>query len=145
MKDRIITLERSFDAPVTLVWRALTEKDLMKLWYFDLAEFTPVEGFSFEFFGGHEDGIQYKHICEITEVIKNQKLTYSWRYEGYPGISFVTFELFPENAGTCLRLTHTGIDSFPADVPDFAIHNFEEGWNQIINHSLTDFLTTHNH
>ncbi|MES2780295.1 MAG: SRPBCC domain-containing protein [Bacteroidota bacterium] len=145
MKDRIITLERSFDAPVSLVWRALTEKDLMKLWYFDLPEFKAVVGFTFEFWGGPEDGVQYKHVCEVTEVIPNRKLTYSWRYDGYEGISFVSFDLTPENETTLLTLTHTGISSFPADIPDFAIHNFEGGWNQIINTSLADFLKNNNH
>jgi uncharacterized protein YndB with AHSA1/START domain len=89
--------------------------------------------------GGPEDGIQYKHLCEITQVIPGQKLTYSWRYEGYEGITYVTFELFEENKKTRLKLTHTGFETFPA-IPDFAIHNFEAGWNHINNVSLKDFL-----
>ncbi|MBK7233941.1 MAG: SRPBCC domain-containing protein [Saprospiraceae bacterium] len=140
MKDQIIQVERVFDASIKNVWRALTEKELMKKWYFDLAEFEPVLGFKFEFYGGHEEGIQYKHLCEITEVIPGAKLTYSWRYEGYSGNSYVSFELFEENEKTRLKLTHTGIASFPSDIPDFAIHNFAEGWNQIINQSLKEFL-----
>jgi len=140
MNDQIIKVERIFNAHIKDVWRALTEKELMKKWYFDLHEFNPIVGFKFEFFGGHEEGIQYKHLCEITEVIPGSKLTYSWKYEGYAGISFVCFELFEENEKTRLKLTHTGIGSFPSDIPDFAIHNFEEGWNQIINQSLKEFL-----
>ncbi|HUH47934.1 MAG TPA: SRPBCC domain-containing protein [Arenibacter sp.] len=140
MKEHSIIIERIFKADRKLVWRAITEKDLMKKWYFDLKEFDPVVGFQFEFMGGEEGGKQWKHLCEITEVIAENKLTYSWKYEGYPGISFVTFELFDEEGQTRLKLTHSGIGSFPADIPELAIHNFEAGWDHIINISLKGFL-----
>lgn len=143
--QRTVTLERSFNASKADVWRALTEKELMKQWYFDLPEFKAEVGFRFEFTGGHEDGIQYRHLCEVTEVVHEQKLVYSWKYDGYEGLSYVGFELTEEKEGTRLKLTHTGIDSFPADNPDLAIHNFEAGWNQIINTSLQDFLEKTNH
>jgi hypothetical protein len=67
-------------------------------------------------------------------------LTYSWCYEGYSGISFVSFELFEAEDKTLLRLSHKGIESFPKENPDFAIHNFEEGWAHIIGISLVGFL-----
>lgn len=139
MTDRIIVIERLLNATVEKVWQAITDKEEMKQWYFDLAAFQPEVGFKFQFTGGHEDGIQYTHLCEVTEVIPNEKLTYSWRYEGYAGISFVTFELFKKESKTLLRLTHRGIDSFP-DNPDFAIHNFEAGWNEIIGNSLKKYI-----
>jgi uncharacterized protein YndB with AHSA1/START domain len=120
--------------------KALTDKGEMKQWYFDLAEFKPEVGFEFKFYGGPDKDRQYLHVCKITDVIPNKKLTYSWKYDGYAGESFVTFELFPEMDKTRLRLTHEGIETFPADVPDFAKKNFEEGWSQIIGTSLKDFL-----
>lgn len=140
MSEKIIIVERIFNANKKLIWSAITEKELMKQWYFDLKEFKAIVGFKFEFIGGPEDGIQYKHLCEITEVIPEKKLTYSWKYEGFEGISYVTFELFDENKNTKLILTHTGIGTFPSTNPDFAISNFEEGWNHIINTSLKAFL-----
>lgn len=106
-----------------------------------MKEFKAVVGFKFEFWGGEEGGKQWKHLCEITEVVSESKLTYSWKYEGYSGISYVTFELFEENKNTRLKLTHSGIDTFPADIPELAVHNFEQGWNHIINISLKDFLS----
>lgn len=139
MTKGTVIVERVFDADIALVWRAITEKELMKQWYFDLAEFNVEVGFKFEFMGGPEDGVQYKHLCEITEVIKEQKLTYSWKFDGYEGLSFVTFELFYEGEQTRLKLTHSGIDTFP-DTPDFAIHNFQAGWDNIVTNSLKGFL-----
>jgi uncharacterized protein YndB with AHSA1/START domain len=139
MENQPIILERSFDAPVSKVWSALTDKNEMKIWYFDLAEFKPEVGFEFEFFGGPPE-MQYRHLCVITEAVPQQKLTYSWRYDGYAGISYVTFELFPKGNQTMLRLTHTGLESFPKENKDFAKSNFVEGWNSIINTSLKNYL-----
>ncbi len=140
MKEQDLIIERIFNAERKLVWQALTEKELIKQWYFDLEEFKAVIGFKFEFMGGDPNGKQWKHLCEITEVIPGSKIAYSWKYEGYTGISYVTFELFDEGDHTRVKLTHSGIDSFPSDVPELAVHNFEAGWNQIISISLKEFL-----
>jgi uncharacterized protein YndB with AHSA1/START domain len=132
-------IERTFNAKIKKVWHAITDKDAMKQWYFEFKEFRPEIGFEFSFSGGPEDR-QYLHLCKITEVIPEKKLTYSWKYDGYAGISYVTFELFEEGEHTRLVLTHAGLESFPTDQPDFARENFEAGWNEIIGASLKDFV-----
>ncbi|HRP56111.1 SRPBCC domain-containing protein [Agriterribacter sp.] len=139
MQNEPFTIERRFAAPVKKVWKAITDKDEMKQWYFDLPEFKPETGFEFQFYGGAEEK-QYLHKCRITEVVSEKKLTYSWRYEGYEGISFVTFDLFAEGDASRLKLTHAGLGSFPPDNPDLAKENFAEGWKQIIGESLKSYL-----
>lgn len=134
-----IVLEKTFSANPEKIWQALTDKDQMKQWYFDLAEFKPERGFEFRFEGGDECRT-FTHICQVTEVIAPKKLTYTWRYEGYQGDSLVTFELFPESEKTRLKLTHSGLETFPANEPALAKANFEKGWNHIIGTSLQDFL-----
>jgi uncharacterized protein YndB with AHSA1/START domain len=131
-------IERTFNASTDKVWKAISDKNEMKKWYFDLAEFKPEVDFEFQFEGGTETN-KYLHLCKVTEVIPNKKLTYSWRYDGYEGNSFVTFELFEEGKQTKLKLTHSGLETFPAN-PDFAKHNFEAGWNHIIGKSLPEYL-----
>ncbi|MBA4139697.1 MAG: SRPBCC domain-containing protein [Segetibacter sp.] len=140
MENQPIVLERVFNAPASKVWKALTDKDEMKKWYFDLAEFKAEEGFKFQFSGGPDPETQYLHLCEVTEVIPEKKLTYSWRYDGYSGNSFVTFELLSQENKTLLRLTHKGLDTFPKENMDFAKGNFIEGWNHIIHTSLKEYL-----
>ena len=44
-----IIMERTLDAPVAKVWKALTHVDQMREWYFDLKEFKPEIGFEFDF------------------------------------------------------------------------------------------------
>ena len=136
--DLIVT--RTFNASVSKVWKALTDKNDMKNWYFDLPEFKAEVGFEFTFSGGPDPSRQYKHLCEVTAVIPEKKLTYSWRYEGYAGISYVTFELSAQGDKTLLTLTHTGTETFPKENPDLAKGNFVAGWDAIINTSLKTYL-----
>ena len=139
MKSEAFVMERIFNAPVKRLWKAITDKNEMKEWYFDLDEFRAEPGFEFSFKGGTET-TTYLHLCKITEVIPFKKLAYTWKYEGYEGSSEVIFELFPEGNQTRLRLTHKGLDSFPATNPDFGAQNFTEGWNHIIGVALKEFV-----
>lgn len=134
------TIERVYNAPVEKVWQAITDREQMKQWYFDLAEFKPEKGFEFQFTGQGHKGEQYLHLCKITDVIKEKKLAYSWTYQGLEGYSVVTFELFSEGSATRLKLTHEGLETFPKNNPDFAKESFMEGWTYITGTSLKNFL-----
>src|SRR5207253_2026623 len=109
-------IERTYNASAERVWRAITDREQMKQWYFDIKDFKAELGAEFQFEGGTKEKC-YTHLCKVTEVVPQKKLTYSWRYEGYEGNSFVTFELFPEGDKTRLKLTHAGLETFPAN-PD---------------------------
>jgi uncharacterized protein YndB with AHSA1/START domain len=133
-----IIVERIFKAPVQRVWKALTDVDQMREWYFDLKEFKAEVGFEFDFLVEHE-GNSYHHLCRVTEVILEKKIAYTWRYKGEPGDSLVTFELFPDGNQTRLKLTHTGIETFPK-TPAYARKNFEAGWTAIVGTELKQFV-----
>jgi uncharacterized protein YndB with AHSA1/START domain len=133
-----LVIERTFHAPAHLVWKAITEKDDLKHWYFDLMEFKPEAGFEFQFTGRCE-GRKFLHHCRITDVIPGQKIAYTWRYEGFEGESLVTFELFAEGQKTRLKLTHTGLETFPK-LPAFARENFTQGWTTLIGSNLKQFV-----
>jgi len=139
MKTPAFVIERTFDAPVERVWKAITDKNDMRQWYFDLNAFRPEVGFEFQFDGVGNDGKEFRHRCTITEVIPNRKLAYTWRYDGYPGNSIVTFELFEEGKRTRVRLSHEGLETFPP-TSDFAKENFVKGWTSLIGTMLKDFV-----
>src|SRR4051812_3949690 len=107
MTNTPFVIEQIYNASPEKVWGAITDKDQMSQWYFKVSAFRPEPGFTFYFEGGKDDKI-YRHICTITAVVPQKKLTYSWKYEGYEGNSYVTFELFPEGETTRLKLTHEG-------------------------------------
>jgi uncharacterized protein YndB with AHSA1/START domain len=142
MENGPIIIEREFNVPVERVWKAITNKNEMKKWYFDFAEFKPETGFEFSFIGGDEK--KYVHLCRITEVDPERKLSYTWRYEGFEGTSKVSFLLTPENGKTILTLTHAGLETFPSDNSDFDKKNFVDGWTYIIGTSLKDYLEKQN-
>lgn len=125
------------NSKVSKVWKALTDREEMQKWYFDIKEFKPEVGFEFNFTAG-DDKRTFLHICKITKIVPQQMISYTWRYDGYEGESVVTFELFPEGEKTRLKLTHTGIETFKG--PDFAKENFEHGWNHIIGTSLKEYF-----
>ena len=131
-------IERTYNAAATKVWQAITDKNKMKEWYFDLKEFKPEVGFEFEFVVEHE-GITYHHLCKLTEVIPQKKIAYTWRYRGEPGDSLVTFELFADRNKTKLRLTHQGLETFPK-TPAYERKKFEAGWTAIIGSELKQFV-----
>ncbi|MBB6499920.1 SRPBCC family protein [Pedobacter cryoconitis] len=139
MKHEPFVIERTYNAPVEKVWKAITDKDEMKQWYFDIAEFKPEKGFEFTFDAGDKN-VMYTHLCKITEVIPHQKLSYSWAYQDFEGYTVVTFELFPEGDQTRLKLTHTGLETFPQGNPSFARESFAGGWTAIIGKSLKEFV-----
>ena len=126
-------------ASVSRVWKAITDKNDMKQWYFDIPAFKLEVGFEFEFEGCNEDRV-YRHLCIVKEVVENKKFSYSWRYDGYAGDSLVTFELFEEGDKTRLKLTHTGIENFESESPDFAKENFNQGWTDLIHVSIKEFI-----
>ncbi len=143
--DKSFEIERIYNSPVEKVWKALTDKDQMKQWYFDIPGFKAEAGFEFQFYGEGRKGEKYLHLCKITEATPLKKLQYSWRYEGHQGISFVTFELFQEKNGTRLKLTHEGLETFPANNPDFTKESFAEGWTFITGKLLKEFVEKNRH
>jgi uncharacterized protein YndB with AHSA1/START domain len=135
-----LVVERVFDMPASLVWKAITDRNEMKLWYFDLPDFRPEVGLEFRFWGGPSEDRQYLHLCTITKVKPEKELSHTWKYDGIKGDTLVTFELFAEGDHTKLRLTHLGLETFPGDNPDLARASFEVGWNWLIGKSLPEYL-----
>src|SRR5438046_8654133 len=103
-----VVIERTFNAPIARVWKALTDAEDMRRWYFDLKEFKPEVGFEFEFVVEHE-GNTYHHLCKVKEVITQQKFTYTWRFKGEPVDLLVTYELLSSDVRKKMRRRVYGI------------------------------------
>lgn len=138
MENSPITVQALYEKPADVVWKALTDHLEMKKWYFDIDRFVPEVGFQFQFEGGSENKT-FTHLCEITEVIPENRISYTWKYKGYPGCSEVTFQLIPLGKKTQIIVTHEGLETFPP-LQDFAKENFREGWKAIIGTNLKNFV-----
>ena len=142
MKAEQVIVERTFNATADKVWSAITDLNELRNWYFNLEEFEPRVGFKFDFMGGPEDGKQYLHLCEVTEVIEGKKIAYTWRYDNYPGNSLVCWELMDKGEQTLLRITHTGLETFVGIGAEFEKNSFNEGWNHFLYTALKGYLET---
>ena len=138
--DKPIIVEQTFDASIDTVWNSITEIDQMRQWYFEnIPSFKPEVGFETHF-NVKSQGRNFLHLWKVTGVVPLKMITYNWKYEGYPGDSFVVFELFKQNNLTKLRLTHQVKESFPEDIPEFSRESGIEGWTFFIKKSLKEFL-----
>lgn len=140
MDKKPLIVERVYNVPADKVWAALTNIDEIKKWYFQIEEFSPKVGFKFDFVGGPEDGPQYLHLCEITQVEEGKKIAYTWRYDNYPGNSEITWELFDNGDKTRLTLTHTGLETFEENGKDFSKESFKGGWTYFLNDALKGYI-----
>ncbi len=135
-----VVAEQTFGVPVDTLWKAITDKYQMRQWYFDtIPEFEPEIGFEVEF-NVHCEGKNYLHCWKVTEVVPHERIVYNWKYGGYPGNSYVTWELSETPSGTRLKLTHRGQETFRLDDPVFSRESCQEGWVYIVCDSLKAFL-----
>lgn len=119
-----IIVERAFDHPPGAVWAALTEHERMLGWFFsEIPEFRPEPGFETRFVVSPGER-SFTHIWRITAVEPGRSITYDWRYEEYPGVGAVRFEVL----GRGVRVTFDGLESFSQDVPEFSRESCEGGW-----------------
>ncbi|MBD3276108.1 MAG: SRPBCC domain-containing protein [Candidatus Marinimicrobia bacterium] len=138
--EKPVVVEQSYDVSRDELWKAITQVDEMRQWFFDnIPEFEPVEGFETRFVVETENRT-FPHLWKLTEVVPGEKITYDWRYEGYPGRALVTFELREDGNSMKLIVTYDGIESFPDDIPEFTRESCKGGWEYFIQQSLQEFL-----
>ena len=135
--DKPLIMEFDYSVPKTDVWEAMTNPEKMRIWYFpQLEEFEPKVGYEFKF---EDRNDEYRKKWVVTKIDKPDIFAHNWSYKGYPGESEVTFELFSTDNGTKIRVTHTGLQSFPDD-PHFKRERFEWGWNNLLGKNLKNLL-----
>ena len=129
--------EFEYRAGMPEVWHTLTDTAKMKQWYFpQLLQFEPVVGFQFTF---QDINLEYRKEWIVTKVTQGKTLAHSWAYKGYSGSSEVTFDLFAAGNKSRLKITQTGLETFP-DHADFSRERFEQGWKNLLGKNLKHLL-----
>ena len=119
------------------IWKTLTAGELIGRWlHMTPAGFEPVKGRHFTFQttpAGVWDGVIQ---CQVLDVIPNERLVYSWQGGHEANIGYgsrldtvVTFTLSRVEAGTRLRLVHSG---FVLPKNDTAFTNMGGGWKKVV-------------
>ena len=136
----IVKVEAVFDATKSQVWEALTNTEIMKVWYFDISNFKLAVGSEFSFYEG--DKKEYLHEGEILKAEQNAVLQHTWKHpQQSKGSSIVTWEI--EETGdnkVKVTLSHEGLENFADGGTNFAPANYEMGWNTIVKTNLRNYL-----
>jgi uncharacterized protein YndB with AHSA1/START domain len=108
-----IRIVRDYEYPIAVVWRALTDPDLIPRWTATGAGgrpegFAPVPGTRFRFVARPKPGWNGIVNCEVLEARAPALLRYSWTGDGGGDTTEVTYRLESVGAGTRFTYEHTG-------------------------------------
>ncbi|UPK32959.1 SRPBCC domain-containing protein [Bradyrhizobium sp. 186] len=131
-----IVLDEVFPHATATIWKALTSAQLIARWLMPPTGFEAIEGNNFTFKtnpAGGWDGVIH---CRVLEVVPNRRLAYAWKggdagNTGYgsPLDTVVTWSLTAVEAGTRIRLVHSG---FVTPKNDTAYRNMSDGWTKVV-------------
>ena len=139
MHNNVIVKQR-VNAPVDKVWSAITSRNQMKEWYFDIPDFELEQDNEFNFY---EPGSEkkYHHHGKILEIIPEQKLKHTWAYPEFSkDKTIVKWELQQDGEETVVTLTHKGLENLEHLGGDFTKTSFENGWTEILGKSLKNYF-----
>jgi uncharacterized protein YndB with AHSA1/START domain/DNA-binding transcriptional ArsR family regulator len=150
-----VVIERSFDAPVELIWQMWTDPKHFMAWYGPAGASIPVANMDVRVGGARQVCMEVRtpngpmrmwFVGEFREVIANQRLVYTESMsdgagnvlspsdlgmpEGHPVTTEVSVELTDVGGRTKMVMTHAGI---PADSPGAA------GWSMAFD-KLDDYV-----
>jgi uncharacterized protein YndB with AHSA1/START domain len=151
-----VVIERSFDAPIDLIWRMWTEPDHFKAWFGPQGAAIPVARMDVRVGGSRLVGMEMEtpnglmqmwFTGTYSEVVENERLVYTESMsdesgkvlsasdmgmpEGHPTTTEVIVELKEVGGRTRMVMTHVGI---PKDSPGAA------GWTMAFD-KLADLVT----
>ncbi len=149
MNDRTIERDIEIEAPVEVVWRTITEPELIRTWFADIADVEARPGAvgSLTF----RAGTDAPHIVGITVVDADRPHRFSYRWVYPPGqqatqanSTLVTFTLVADgDERTLLRVVESGLDHI--DIADDDNQTFLEehrrGW-QVQGDRLRDLFAS---
>lgn len=135
-----LNMQRTFDAPRALVWRAWSQPEIMVLWM------GPIEwpAFSvasdFRVGGAWRTGLKSPETGEemwqggvYREIVEPERLVYTFKWEGEghedgPAVdTLVTVELTETpDGGTCVNLTHEGLKN------ERSLAGHRHGWTSTV-------------
>jgi len=112
------------NAPVTKVWKALTDPGKIEQWMLMPNNFKPELNREF-LFNAEMDGNHFDIKCKVLEISENKKLVYSWSGPFFEGSSTVSIQLTGKDSRTELILIHSGFTDTQKEVNE----SHSKGWD----------------
>ena len=140
-----VVVEHAFSQSALQVWRALTEPQQMRQWYFEnIPGFNAQVGFATEF-AIKSASKTFTHRWRVLEVEPCVYLQYQWNYTEYAGDAEVSFRIQKlkntDKERTKLTVRMKVLRDFPDDVEEFQRASCLAGWEFLIQQQLADYLT----
>ncbi|NNN17554.1 MAG: SRPBCC domain-containing protein [Thermoplasmata archaeon] len=105
-KTRTIRLQIFTQTSPKSAFKAISEPELLKRWLLDGASLSLRRGgsYSFTWVGGPT------HAGHVLEFVPGKQITLTWQWPGQEDllVTRLKLEVEPKNAGTVVRLTHSG-------------------------------------
>ncbi len=131
-------MERHYDAPVPIVWKALTDSDLMSQWLME-NDFQPQVGHRFTLRSKPNfvwDGIVRG---EVLEVVENERLRYTWIGTPKMPETVVSWEISRQHDKTRVVMSHSGFVGLKYTLISLGL---ERGWRSILDRGIPRVLET---
>ncbi|TML44343.1 MAG: hypothetical protein E6G19_09180 [Actinobacteria bacterium] len=131
--DAEIRIERTFDAPLGLVWEAYTDRELLPEWLgpreltMTVDEFDFRPGGSYRFTHRDSDGNAFVFFGEFHEVEEPELIVRTFSWEGMPGKESVERVEFEQLDGERTRLVVTSSFDSKADRDGMLQSGMERG------------------
>jgi len=140
MSQDIIHIERTYPISTAELWQAMTDKQKLKDWFFDIPNFSTEVGAEFEFAKIQNSHSQFHH-CRVLEVKPEELFRFTWKHPKQSnGNSIITWRFIPRRGATTLHLTHEGLEHFRNAGEQSTQERFESGWERILGDSLPKFI-----
>jgi len=115
-QDDVIRIVRRVNATPDVVFDYLTSSEKWSLWQGVSTTIDPHPGGTYSMTAPNGG----RALGEILEVVKNQRVTFTWGWEGHlavpPGSTTVTIELRADGETTLVILTHHGLPAGETDL-----------------------------
>ena len=133
--DQEIVMERVFNAPRELVFKAHTDPNLISQWWGPRRYTTVVDkmdlrvGGVWRFVQHDADGNEFAFNGVYREIVPPERLSYTFEFEGMPGHVLVETVTFEEQNGKT-KVTVTGLYQSVEDRDGMLQSGMEEGANE---------------
>src|SRR2546426_4076374 len=133
--DREVMMTRVFDAPRALVWEAYTDPKLIPRWWgpryltttIDKMDLKP--GGSWRFVSRAPDGTEFGFHGVYREIVKPERISWTFEFEGTPGHVSVDSATFEEIDGRT-KVTVRSLFETKADRDGMLASGMESGFSE---------------
>ena len=118
----------TINAPLSRVWKALTDPVEIEKWMLMSTTFAPETGRDFTFQAEASEEWDGVFNCTLKECIENKKLIYTWNTAFINADTLVEIELTENGDKTELTLTHSGWEKI-AENQEKTRSDHNTGWD----------------